>query len=118
MGNRSWGKNATSRFVHSMESEDSEDDQAAGPTGEEIAEGFGLYYTDIEEEVNTVNDKHKPFLVDLQVAGQDVQMEVDTGASRSTISEHVYKAQFASIPLYETKVTLKSYSGENVPLLA
>ncbi|KAJ8032524.1 hypothetical protein HOLleu_26075 [Holothuria leucospilota] len=116
-GNRSWGKYATSRFVHSMESEDSEDDQAAGPTGEEIAECFGLYYTDIEEEVNTVNDKHKPFLVDLQVAGQDVQMEVDTGASRSTISEHVYKAQFASIPLYETKVTLRSYSGENVPLL-
>ena len=44
-------------------------------------------------------------------------MELDTGASRSTVSQYVYNTLLTDFPLQNTDVTLRSYSGEKVPIL-
>ena len=44
-------------------------------------------------------------------------MEVDTGALRSTVSQYVYNTLLNDFPLQNTDVTLRSYSGEKVPIL-
>ena len=44
-------------------------------------------------------------------------MEVDSGASRSTVSQYVYNTLLTDFPLQNTDVTLPSYSGEKVPIL-
>ena len=59
-------------------------------------------------------------MVTVKVNDKDLQMEVDTGASASVISEEVYgrlwKREDAS-PLRPTTVTLRTYTGEKLALL-
>ena len=42
-------------------------------------------------------------------------MEIDTGASRSTISEAMYRLHFSQYPLQDCGVFLKCYNGFRVP---
>ena len=44
-------------------------------------------------------------------------MEVDTGASRSTVSEQVYKKYLSGYPVENANVVLKSYCNEIVPVV-
>ena len=80
-------------------------------TKSEDAEGFGLYRT------GTDSMTVKPYVVSVQLGNATVNMEVDTGASRSTVSQYVYNTLLTDFPLQNTDVTLRSYSGEKVPIL-
>ena len=53
-------------------------------TNSEDAKGFGLYRT------GTDSMTVKPYAVSVQLGNATVNMEVDTGASRSTVSQYVY----------------------------
>ena len=53
-------------------------------TNSEDSEGFGLYRT------GTDSMTVKPYVVSVQLGNATVSMEVDTGASRSTVSQYVY----------------------------
>ena len=75
------------------------------------AEGFGLYRT------GTDSKTVKPYVVSVQLGNATVNMEVDTGASRSTVSQYVYNTLLTDFPLQNTDATLRSYSGEKVPIL-
>ena len=59
----------------------------------------------------------KPDVVSVQLGNATVNMEVDTGASRSTVSQYVYNTLLTDFPFQNTDVTLRSYSGEKVPIL-
>ena len=48
--------------------------------------------------------------------GNPVQMQVDTGAAVSLISEMVNKEQLKHLKLKPAKLTLKTYTGETVPV--
>ena len=66
-----------------------------------------------------IPSSHKnPYMVTVELNRLEVKMELDTGASLSVISEDVY-TQLKSIEgsLKETKLTLKSYTGEIIPVL-
>lgn len=54
----------------------------------------------------------KPSVVSVQLGKANVTMEIDTGASRSTVSQYVYNTLLNDFPLQNTDVTLRSYSGE------
>ena len=43
-------------------------------------------------------------------------MEIDTGASMSTISEKVYDSLYANVPLCKSDVVLCAYTGEMIPV--
>jgi len=53
-------------------------------TNSKDAEGFGLYLT------GTDSMTVKSYVVSVQLGKATVNMEVDTGASRSTVSQYVY----------------------------
>ena len=62
----------------------------------------------------------KPFLVTVHVNNATLNMEVDTGASRSLIRETTYKmlqAQTNLPPLQSTTAQLCTYTGEQLPIL-
>ena len=80
-------------------------------TNSKDGEGFGLYRT------GTDSMTVKPYVVSVQLGNATVNMEVDTGASRSTVSQYVYNTLLTDFPLQNTDVTLRSYSGEKVPIL-
>ena len=52
-----------------------------------------------------------PYMVMLTVDGKQLQFEVDTGESLSLISEVTYKEFWPNMPLQDTTVYLKTYTG-------
>ena len=70
-----------------------------------------------EEEVYCVNETGKrAFKANFAVNRRNVRMEVDTGAAVSIISEAMYKESFADVPLGGSNVTLKTYTGQVIPV--
>ena len=55
-----------------------------------------------------------PIKVDMQVDEQNLVMELDTGASRSVISEATYRRYFQGKPFMKGEVKLRTYSGHEV----
>ena len=64
-------------------------------------------------------DKPKPLLVTMRVNEKELQLEVDTGASASVISESTYRELWPEDPpnLLETQVKLHTYTGEKIKIL-
>ena len=58
----------------------------------------------------------KPMMVSVMIETQPLEMELDSGADVSLISEQTYLQQFKHIPLQESKTSLRSYSGELIEL--
>ena len=57
---------------------------------------FGLYKTGTEQLSTESVNRVKPYVVNVQLGRAQIncKMEVDTGESRSTVSKHVYDAEF------------------------
>ena len=80
--------------------------------------GIHTLNTKMKENVERMNSVKpvKPYYAEMSIEGKPVKMEIDTGASRTTISEHVYETQFKHMQLKPTDVVLRSYTGD-VPIL-
>ena len=78
---------------------------------EEDCETFGIYNTFDESE------KPEPYFVRVNIANCNINMELDTGATFSTVNEFLYRKYLCKFPLRETKVTLRSYTDTVVPVL-
>ena len=62
----------------------------------------------------------RPLLVTVEISGTTSDMEVDTGASCSLVSETTYnklKTQTGLPPLQSTAAELRTYTGEQIPIL-
>ena len=56
-------------------------------------------------------------MVTLEVEGISLQMELDTGAAYSVISEQMYHSEFSGMKLHSSNILLKSYTAENIAVL-
>lgn len=81
------------------------------PCQEDEAEMFGVY------NIGTTHGKVQPYQVQVNVGGNVITMEVDTGASRSTVGERIYTELLSDFPLVKGNVSLYSYSKTLVPIL-
>ncbi|XP_052740894.1 uncharacterized protein K02A2.6-like [Bicyclus anynana] len=54
----------------------------------------------------------KPIEVTLNIQGQDLTMECDTGSAVSCISYNLYKRKFSDLKLFNSKLQLRYYTGE------
>ena len=57
------------------------------------------------------------YQVELLLEGKKVSMEIDTGSAVSIISEREYNNLLKDLKLRLTRIHLKTYSGEQLPLL-
>ena len=62
-------------------------------------------------------DQAKPIQVEVQIEGKPLLMEVDTGAALSLISGEVKQKLFPGIPLLESQILLRTYTGESMGVL-
>ena len=60
---------------------------------------------------------HEPIVVTLSVNGQQLPMEVDTGAAVSVISSTTRANLFHSCPLSSTSTILTTYTGDRIPVV-
>ena len=65
----------------------------------------------------TVSRKVKPYNVRVCIGSEPITMELDTGASLSTIGEKVYRDKLSRYKLRKSEVKLRSYTGDRVPVL-
>ena len=63
------------------------------------------------------NSSSTPIRVQMQVAGQVLTMEVDTGAAVSILPETVYRKKFPQGRLHPSTVVLKTYTGETMKVV-
>ena len=59
----------------------------------------------------------KPIELNVNVQGKTISMELDTRAAVSLISEVTYNNFFSEVSLKKSTVKLKSYSGEDIPVI-
>ena len=59
----------------------------------------------------------QPIMIPMKLNDSKVHLELDTGASVSVISEQTWKNYLNSVPLQDSGVTLKTYSGERLEVL-
>jgi hypothetical protein len=63
---------------------------------------------DVEElvslhRVSEEKGEASPFMVKLQVEGQELNMELDTGSGRSIVGRHILEELYKQLPLYKSK---------------
>ena len=77
-------------------------------------EQYSLYNV---EDTTLPKPSENPYRVTLLLEGKSVQMEIDTGASLSLVSEQTYQELWPSVPLQSTSMNLKTYSGTPLKVL-
>lgn len=65
----------------------------------------------------TSEDCKQAFKTDFIVDGKDLDIEIDTGAAGTIVSEQVFQTMFPEQPLDVASVKLKPYTGETMPVL-
>jgi len=75
---------------------------------------YDLYHI---EDSTVPRSSKNPYKVTLSVEGKSVQMEIDTGASLSLVSEQTYKELWPATPLQKTTVKLKTHTGTPLKVL-
>lgn len=70
-----------------------------------------------EEGVFSVNETdRRAFKAKFAVNRRNIDMEIDTGAGVSIISEALYNESFADVPLGGSNISLKTYTGQAIPV--
>ena len=77
-------------------------------TADDVDEMLGFYTS--ERRV----DKSKPIIVPVILDNVKCDMQLDTGATVSLISNSWYKEHLAHVPLQSTKIELKAYAGHKI----
>ena len=81
--------------------------------GDKSADEYGLYH------VNKKRGRIRPLLVTVKAHSANLEMELDTGASASIISEETYRTLWKNEqapPLRKTDTKLRTYTGEALHL--
>ena len=73
--------------------------------------------SDGEYFLHKVGESSDAIRVNLVINGSPLEMEVDTGADVSIISDRIRRAVFPSLKLHPSQLHLKTYTGESVPIV-
>ena len=82
-----------------------EEPQESASEPDESSEDYNLFA------LRTTSARRSP-IVPVTIESQALEMELDTGADVSLISEETYNQRWKHIPLQESTTTLRSYSGD------
>lgn len=91
---------------------DGDDESNEDQEEEETVMDEKLFYT--SGEVFSINNS---FVLNVMIASQNCQMEVDTGASISLINEHTYKNKFSEFELLKCNTKLYSFCGSSMNVI-
>ena len=64
-----------------------------------------------------IEDCKQTFKTNFKVDDKDIEMEIDTGAAVSIISEQLFQRKFPEQPLDAASVKLRTYTGDVMPVL-
>ena len=86
---------------------------------EEECSSYVMHYTREDSEVHHMSGSSDPIMIDLQLEGQPVSMELDTGASVTILNNSTYDRIKSAVPSVNLKPTTKrlvTYTKEDIPI--
>jgi hypothetical protein len=98
------------RAVHAVAEPSSCDDEPGASSGAV----FGLYTV---SSVDGPRSSTNPYIIKVSIDDYVLNMEWDTGSTRSTINEYLYREKFSKYPLRDAGVKLTAYNESEVPVL-
>ena len=101
------GSRGEKKGVHAVDTgaSDDETEETLEELGRVGIGRLGLYNVRVQDEC---------LLVNVQVEGKPLKMELDTGSAVSVISKEVYEDKFKELPLRKTNLRLETYTKEAV----
>ena len=101
------GSSGEKKGVHAVDTgaSDDETEETLEELGRVGIGRLGLYNVRVKDEC---------LLVNVQVEGMPLKMELDTGSAVSVISKEVYEDKFKELPLRKTNLRLETYTKEAV----
>ena len=107
---KSGGSHKTKHKVNLVQQKQEEDTKIEDDTAQEDdpIEHFTIF--------KVTEDSRQPIKVKMELQQQEVEMEVDTGAAVSLMSVSQYNKLFPNLPLQSSKLTLSTYTGEQLKL--
>ena len=81
------------------------------PSGELKVDSVSDYEAFVIYNARLGDKKVKPYKVTVNIGNVDINMELDTGATCSTLSEKLYNEHLSGFPVHETDITLPCYTG-------
>ena len=93
---------SSSKPVHLLEGSSSEK--------EDEEENYHLY------SINSAS-KPRPYKSKCEINGTPIDLEIDTGASFTLVSEQTFRERWPTTQLSTSDITLRSYTGESIPVL-
>ena len=64
-----------------------------------------------------VTSSAKPIMIEVELDGHPLNMELDTGVAVSLVAEKTHREMFPGIPLEESTTPLRTYSGEPIKVV-
>ena len=64
--------------------------------------------------IGDANKTVHPITMDMEINGQVLKMEIDTGAVVSIISKTTYQKLFSEVPIHAASLRLRTYTGEQI----
>ena len=79
----------------------------------------GVEDTDENYDLYAINSasKPQPYKTNVEINEKSIQLEIDTGASLTLVSEQTFREHWPDSQLSPSEITLRSYSGESIPVL-
>ncbi|XP_019858297.1 PREDICTED: uncharacterized protein K02A2.6-like isoform X2 [Amphimedon queenslandica] len=86
-------------------------DEQADETSGESEDDLGVF------QIQSISSHSPPIMISLKLNGQTIEMELDTGASVSLISEEVKDKYLPHVPLQPTHIRLQTYTAQSIKVL-
>ena len=86
-------------------------DEQADETSGESEDDLGVF------QIQSISSHSPPIMISLKLNGQTIEMELDTGASLSLISEEVKDKYLPHVPLQPTHIRLQTYTAQSIKVL-
>ena len=79
----------------------------------------GVEDTDENYDLYAINSasKPQPYKTNVEINEKSIQLEIDTGASLTLVSEQTFRQHWPDSQLSPSEIILRSYSGESIPVL-
>ena len=102
--------------VHELTTDESQDAPVAGLSQASPASGADTSCS-VYEIGQVRSGSRKPILLDVEVNGIPLAMELDTGAELSVVPEKLWKAKWPDVCVHPCNVRLRAYGGTNLQVL-
>eukprot|EP00117_Sycon_ciliatum_P022463 scpid41478/ scgid19373/ Uncharacterized protein K02A2.6 len=107
-------KGGQQRRVHDLSADAEQQDKSKQSASEPASNSYSCEMYNVGRVGSSSN---KPVFVDLEINGDHLLMELDTGAEHTVIPEKLWQAKWSDVSLCKSDIRLCAFGGTDIPVL-